>query len=364
MSYPVIQGQKVDGRSTSKHCWNADLIDFEGPLVSLYKDETGGDLLYSWVDCTKISNRWCIIPIGRKSLRDYLEQETTLREIYVRSDWVMIFNTGKSSRRSSLIKTVWESLPQSYLPTEDSYLTPEIATPDAARLAEEVSEEYFLGLNGDLYIDDISIIPKIYQQLYSFHYGLEHLERQAVRETVDRLGGRWTGGLSSVNLFTGLNTVTPSIHRAKVVEMRFASPGHIRLDLLPDLAERIETAANKLVNEADFIALEQFYSTVYSYFREHRISGFDDEHTIRTIDLPETVIQRLQEYVVLFFRLMEWNDYTARFSLLNIDAFHQLKVLLAYYRRLKRLRPYLQSGNLTLGSSPLEGHEDEGNEES
>lgn len=356
MSFLRIEGQKIDARTLSKHQWNADLIEFEGPLLSLYKSELGNDLLYAWLDCSSIRNRWCIIPVERKSLRDYLEQQKTLREIFVESEWLVIFHTGASAKRSSFLLTSWENLPEEYLPEADSYLTPDIATPAAEKLAEEITESYFLGLDGELYIDDFSLIPKIYQQLYSFHYGLEHLDRPAVHGALSKLAGSWTGGFSAVNLFTGLNSVTPSIHRAKVAEIQFASPGHIKLDLLPDLAKRIEVSAEQISNQDSFTALEQYYSTVYRYFKENQISGFDDERLISTSLSPE-ILSRLEEFVDFFFNLMNWNDYRSSFHYLNVDPLHQLRVLLAYYRRLRKLRPYMVNGNLFLGRSRIESNQ-------
>lgn len=352
MSFLRIDGKKIDARSLPKHQWNADLIEFEGPLLSLYKGESGNDVLYAWLDCTATRNRWCIIPVARKSLRDYLEQEKTLLELYVESEWLVVFHTGSSAKRSAFLQTSWEKLPEAYLPDVDSYLTPEIATVAAEKLAEEITESYFLGLDGELYIDDFSLVPKIYQQLYSFHYGLEHLDRPAVRDSLNKLASSWTGGFSAVHLFTGLNSVTPSIHRAKVSEVQFASPGHIKLDLLPGLAKKIENSAMQIADPDSYVALEQFYSNVYRYFRENKISGFDDERAVSANLAPE-VIKRLQEYVDFFFGLMKWSDYRVGFDYLDVDALHQLRVLLAYYRRLRRLRPYLIGGNLFMGKSRI-----------
>jgi hypothetical protein len=355
MKLPIINGAKIEPKFFSKHSWNADLIDFEGPLLSLYRDEQGQDLLYAWLDCTEKTNRWGVLPVSRGSLRAYLELQKTLHDIFIESSWIAIFHTGSSTnRRNSPKLTTWDSLPDTYLPTQDSYLSPEIATEAAAKLAEEVSEAYFLGLDGDMYIDDIAAIPRIYQQLYSFHYGLEHLHRTAVRSTLDRLAGTWTGGFSAVHLFSGLNQVTPSIHRAQVVEMRFNSPGHIKLDLLPGLAKQIEISARQIKDDNSYLALEDFCSTTYRYFKENNISGFDDERDTVRNSLPPEILSRLDEYVSFFFRLMCWDDYREQFRDLHIDSLHQLRALLAYYRRLRKLKPYLDSGKLFLGESRLE----------
>lgn len=353
MSLPIIKGEKIESKFFSKHSWNADLIDFDGPLLSLYKGEYDEDLLYIWLDCNATKNRWGVVPISRYNLRAYLECSVTLRTVFEESSWLAIFHTGSApNRRNSPQRTTWREAID-YLPDEDSYLVPDIATEAARQLATEACEEYPLGLDGDMYIDDIAAIPKIYQQLYSFHYGLEHLYRPAVRATLDRLANNWTGGFSAVHLFTGLNHVTPSIHRAQVTEMRYNSPGHIKLDLLPKLANRIEVSAMQVKDDTSFHALEEFYSSTYRYFKENNISGFDDESDGGSINLAPEIVDRLNELVTFFFRLMLWGDYREPFSILQVSPLHQLRALLAYYRRLRKLRPYLVTERLILGRSKL-----------
>lgn len=353
MSLPKIDGVRIESKFFAKHSWNADLIDFDGPLLSLYKGEFDEDLLYMWLDCSSTKNRWGVIPISRTYLRDYLEGGLSLRDIFKKSSWVAIFHTGSAhNRRNSPLRTTWENLIE-YLPDEDSFLVPEISTEAARALAADVCEEYSLGLDGDMYIDDIAAIPRIYQQLYSFHYGLEHLHRNAVRETLDRLANNWTGGFSAVHLFTGLNQVTPSIHRAQVVEMRYNSPGHIKLDLLPQLAEIIEVSAKQVTDDDSFYALEEFYSSTYRYFKENEISGFDDERESTSRALPPEINNHLKGLVDFFFRLMNWGGYRNQFDALHVGPLHQLRALLAYYRRLKKLRPYLVTDRLLLGQSKL-----------
>ncbi|MGE8436609.1 MAG: hypothetical protein ACN6P2_08730 [Pseudomonas palmensis] len=353
MSFQKITGIKIDARKLPKHTWNADLIEFDGPLLSLYKSEQGEDLLYVWLDCTDLRNRWAVVPVSRRVLRGYLEQELTLREAFLSSEYIVVFHTSSGAKRSAFLQTAWNLLPEDYLPDEDSYLYPEISTQAAKQLADEVSEEYALGLDGEMYIEDLANIPKIYQQLYSFHYGLEHLDRPAVFGALSRLASKWTGGFSSVNIFSGLSAVTPSIHRPRVTELRFNSPGHIKIDLLPDLAARIEDAAEVIIDEDSYSALEQFYGAVYRYFKENKLAGFDDERELNSVVLAPEISERLGEYVDYFFELMSWSGYVNLFGHLDVSPLHQLRVLLAYYRRLRKLRPYLVGGTLFLGRSRL-----------
>ncbi len=353
MSFLRVDGRRIDGRNIPKHTWNADLIDFDGPLLSLFKSEEGDDVLYSWLDCTASRNRWCMVPVVRADLRGYLDGLFSLRELFERADWLTVFDMGASARRSAFVKTTFQQLPEEYQPSENSYLTFDIATPAARQLAFDVTDDYFIGLDRELYIDDLSLVPKLYQQLYSFHYGLEHLGREAVRGTLARVMAKWTGGFSAVNIFSGLKSVIPSIHRPWVAELRFNSPGHIRLNMLPRMAAQIERAAIRICDDDVFNDLELFYRRVYRYFSENNLGGFEDERRQVDIFLTDGVVQQLVSFVDQFFSVMLWEQYREEFNAIEANALQQIRVLLAYYRRLRKLRPYMVSGQVTLGRSRL-----------
>lgn len=342
----TLRGTQVDGRTLPKYTWNADLIYFDGPLLSLYKREDGQDVLFSWLDCDERKNRWSVFPVHREQLREYLSGNITLRSICQEADPVLVFDTGMDSKRRN-----WVSLakyPDEYLPAANSFLKPEISTPEAKKLVEDVATDMILGLDGELYLEDLEVIPKLYQQLYSFHYGLEHLDRPAVRHTVQRTMKTWKGGIGAVNLFGGLKTVTPSIHRARLRELRYNSPGKIRLNLLPVMAAKIKSAMAQIVPEANFNSCEELYNRVYAYFREHKISGFDDEQSSVQIELNDVQKADLRYYVDRFFAALAWDAYRQQFNSVDMTEISQLRMLLAYYRRLRRLRQYVVAKKLSL----------------
>lgn len=353
MSFLRVDGEKLDGRLVPKHVWNADLINFDGPLLSLFKSDDGEDVLYSWLDCSASRNRWCMVPVSRQNLRSYLESAVSLRHLFEVADSLIVFDVGNSAKRSGYTRTVFNRLPEEYKPDQGSFLFPEIATSAARKLVEDVTEDYFIGLDREFYIDDLSLVPRIYQQLYSFHYGLEHLGRDAVRGALSRAMAKWTGGFSAVNIFSGLKSVIPSIHRPWVAELRFNSPGHIRLNLLPRMAKQIERAATRICDEQTYYELEELYKAVYRYFTKEGIAGFEDERRKVEVVLPSTVLDQLSSYVDQFFNLMDWTGYRVEFDAVEANALQQVRVLLAYYRRIKRLRPYMVRGQVTLGKSPL-----------
>jgi hypothetical protein len=344
---PLLQGRRVTSSELPKYTWNADLVYFDGPFLSLFKQSDGRDALFAWLDCDNRSNRWCVIPVTRSELWHYLNGKVSLRSLILALPSILIFNTGAKASRRTFYEI--DALLDDYLPDQESFLTPEISTAAAKKLISEPAQEENLILVGEeIYLEDLEAIPKLYQQLYSFHYGMDHLGRAAVRETVQSLMSQWHGGIGAVNLFSGLKNVTPSIHRARVMELRYSSPGIIKMSLLPFLSQRIKFAMNRILQRKDFLQTEELYSQIYAYFRKHKISGFDDERAVVERDLPAHQIEDLRYFVNNFFGIMGWDDYVEHFSKLEISPVSQLRMLLAYYRRLKKLRDYIIANKLAL----------------
>ncbi len=354
MSFIRIPGQHISAKIVPKHTWNADLVYYDGPLVSLYRSERGEDVLYVWLDCTATRHRWCIVPISRESLRGYLDEAYSLLELFRRSKYLIAFDVGQGLKKTGITLTCHRDMPEDYLPEEDSLLTPEIATESALSLKSELTADYYLGLNGDeLYVEDLSKIQRLFQQLYSFHYGLSYSFRTAVRDRLQHYSSQWSGGFSAVNIFSGLGSVIPSIHRARISQLSFNSPGHIKLDLLPDLAAQIQSSIEITLIPGRQTLLEELYSRAYNYFRESGISGFESESNRISQNLTSETRATLDTFVIDFFSIMEWNYSSHPLHLIEDNPLLKLRIIFAYYRRLSQLRNFVVDGKLMVGASPL-----------
>jgi len=344
---PQVKGTPVEKGEKLNFVWNADLVAFDGPLISLFK-KGDDDFLFVWVDCDHYRNRWVAVPVERGDLQGYLTQKTSLLEIFESADTTLVFESTMKAQKRNYRFIEPHKLPKSYLPKKDSYLTPSIATESAAQLAKDLPSTYLIKLDGELYLDDLASVPKLYQQLYSFHYGLQHLARAAVRDALGRLLDKWRGGINAVNIFTGLRSVTPSIHRAQVKGLQFNSPGHIKLELLQGLAAEISEACSKIESQRDFKVAEELYSEVYSYFRKEKLAGFDRDDFVKSSNITPAQSKRLNEFVDEYFDLMGWQSYSANFAALGLDPLAKIRMLLAYYRRLKSLRRYVKESKVKL----------------
>ena len=347
MNMPQLLGKALAKGEKFNFVWNADLISYDGPLVSLFKKDDD-DFIFFWVDCDNRHNRWIVTPIDRKDLSGYLTGKTTLRQIIDSANLLLVFESTKTAQRRNMRFIEPGKLSDAYRPSHDSYLDSSIATEAAVHLAGASAKKYRIKLDGELYIDDIAAVPRLYQQLYSFHYGLANVERAAVKDALSRLLQKWKGGINAVNIFTGLRSVTPSIHRARVVHLQYASPGHIELELLKELADEIDEACDRILPDDSFKHSETLYNEIYSYFRAEKIGGFDSETRIHSTRLTPTQNSRLSDYVSEYFDVMGWSSTANGFKNLGLDPLAQLRMLLAYYRRLRALRRFVVAGKIEL----------------
>src|SRR5690606_26357414 len=100
---------------------------------------------------------------------------------------------------------------------------------------------------------------------------------------------------------SGLNNVIPSIHRARITQLTFNSPGHVKLDLLPNLAQQIQVSVDTIVDPEKYKNLQELYARSYSYFRESGIAGFESESNRISQNLTSETKSTLQTFVIEFF---------------------------------------------------------------
>ena len=101
----------------------ADLIDFEGPLLSHYVSGKGDDYLFYWVDGDAHDNRWLVLRVSLSSLQKYLAKKVSLRELISSPNdgylYLVDVDTDINYHDVKLVQPT--DLPEDYLPTADSY---------------------------------------------------------------------------------------------------------------------------------------------------------------------------------------------------------------------------------------------------
>ncbi|WP_416057727.1 hypothetical protein [Stenotrophomonas maltophilia] len=343
-----ITGKSFKGKELPAFTWNADLVYFDGPFISLFKSDRDEDALFIWMDCDSRKNRWCIVQIARDTLREYLSGSIPLLDVISRAGDLYFYDMGASGKRSNFVVAQLANVPTEYLPRPDSYLDLEYATEAANQLAHEKTSLCEFHVDGDLYLEDVSSLTKTINQLYSFHYGLTYGHRTAVRNKLSEIMSSWRGGINAVNIFSGLRSVIPSIHRPKINRLQYASPGFIELDALPHLAKHIEQSILNISTAKEFENIQNLYNDVYVYFKKEKLSGFDDHSSSRASNLSAAQASQLELFCDAFFNAFHWNAHKTTFTNLDNSPLSRLRVLLAYYRRARKVVYMMNAGKVKI----------------
>lgn len=118
-----IKGYNIDEFDLDSLSLIADLIYFEGPLLSHYASPQGDNYLFYWVDSDDECNRWMIIKINLQIIQDYISQKITLfsliRDRADKSVYMVDLDNNLNVCRFLFVNIV--ELPDEYFPEEESY---------------------------------------------------------------------------------------------------------------------------------------------------------------------------------------------------------------------------------------------------
>lgn len=123
----------------------ADLIYYDGPLLSHYMSSKGENYLFYWVDVDNVYNRWVVIRTDIFSIQQYLEKKIALHSIITQPNdgFVYIVDIDDSIHYHNAKIVPIADLPEEYTPMENSYYTFEVK--DDIDLAA-ISQKYSSGI--------------------------------------------------------------------------------------------------------------------------------------------------------------------------------------------------------------------------
>lgn len=100
-----------------------DLIYYEGPLLSLFRDKDDENVyyLYKWVDNNDETNRWVIVEASLTLLQKFLYGLISLRELILDRPICYIVNLDDSLTETEVCVSSTRELPAEYLPAEKSF---------------------------------------------------------------------------------------------------------------------------------------------------------------------------------------------------------------------------------------------------
>jgi hypothetical protein len=117
-----------------------DLIYFEGPVLSYFKDKNYNDYFMRWIEMDDQCNRWMLFQVSKENVLEHLNGQVTLLSLINRAaSGIVYFIDINSDIEFKQINCVQVSkIPNGYLPSEQSYFEMKYVTQYAQQLQAEL----------------------------------------------------------------------------------------------------------------------------------------------------------------------------------------------------------------------------------
>jgi hypothetical protein len=344
-----------------KQSYICDLLDIEGPLLCLFRDAKQ-NWLYLWCDTDGAKReRWLLFPVTRAALIQYLERKLTLRSVVTESTSKFLLdvtlNTEAVNPSALAVDTTMHRRLKSveladvveYLPSEDSFFNEDLA-PDISLARELNPSSYEVPIDGHWFFGDLQKFSQIYAQIYAFLYCTKPRFVVNIGDRVKEcLRSPWKGGYSRVNLFDALKKAVPSLHDLQIKQIRYASPGEIRIEALKSVGGSIsEVVRAYLKNRDPLIDAEKGINMLLAsnHLRRSDLSDKSDEQlTMLTAENRKFLVEKGQ----LISKALNCEEEFMRLSEYSPNIVVSAKVHLALLSRIRRLAEFQSAGLINLG---------------
>jgi hypothetical protein len=368
MNMKVITGKHVDADRLDRLSHIGDLINIEGPILSLLRDSRQNWLLF-WCDTDgEQKQRYLLQPVARDELLRFLQKTISLRAVLKNNSPKYVLDVtgpgivsladlekGPIRAHRYLKRIIDASQLDEYMPTEDSFFDEELS-PDLTATAEYVPTAFDVRIDGEWFVTDLHKFAGLYEQLYDFFYCTEAKFVRNIGATVRQyLGSPWKGGFSRINLFKALKDHVPALHDLRIRQISYASPGEITIEALRSIGSTIaRTMGNYLANRDRLLEIERKLNTFLSEgnLKKKDLSKFSDETLRLSVENREFLYAAKQEVGELL------ECATSLESLIehSPNVIVSTKVVVAFLSRVKRLSQFEYAG--LVGSSG--GHRHDG----
>lgn len=107
----------------------ADLAYFDGPLLSLFRDDNHDNYIYYWYDADEICNRWLVFRLSEKQLANYIKQTLTLRDMITNpfGGHLYVVDIDGEGNQLNVLKTEPSYLSHDCLAQQGTYFDPSLS---------------------------------------------------------------------------------------------------------------------------------------------------------------------------------------------------------------------------------------------
>jgi len=120
----TVQGLHLPDLPIKNRRLIADLIYFDGALLSYYQDNDRRHYLYYWCDADENHHRWWVVQLEEYALRSFLARQITLRQLLLRQDArtdSFLLDTDNDGQPAQVLRVELADLPDDYLPADETW---------------------------------------------------------------------------------------------------------------------------------------------------------------------------------------------------------------------------------------------------
>lgn len=190
---------------------------------------------------------------------------------------------------------------------------------------------------------DLSTFPDLFTDSYSFLYALNNSVaafRASVRGIFDRYP--WRGGFSTVGFYDDLYSKIPRTHRVSIQGMNYNSPGEITLSASSTVLSQISGSIDEFNNNLDQV--HDAYKLLHDGMSHRELLG----RSVDEIDHNEDDVSFVERATRNLAVKMKFEKLDELLTLSGGNWIVSAKILLSYYRRLKQLFDFLDTGKAVL----------------
>lgn len=123
----ILSSKKTSSLSANNLVRIGDLLNYEGPLLTLFEDLINGHFyIFDWVDRDSESNRWLIYKVTPQSLKYFINGKYSHYDLFKTNDNKILYLTDIKNNQNIYNSTFFEltEIPIDYIPNNDYYFNP------------------------------------------------------------------------------------------------------------------------------------------------------------------------------------------------------------------------------------------------
>ena len=202
---------------------------------------------------------------------------------------------------------------------------------------------YKIGMDGDWSLEDLYVFPHAYIHVYSFLYSflnpIEDFDDEDDRLVITYSAHPWTGGYSAVNFYNNLKYIVEPRHRPKIKSIQYSSPGWLELTVIVGIALNIKKIVLCFTESAN--ELNKLYTNIYKGMHDRKMMKIEAKRQslLLTQDQTDFAIDSANK----LSQLLGFEN-VAEIQKLTKNPLATLKILLSFYRKIKKLSEFKSKG--------------------